>query len=36
MAGTDAATIRADHARLGPDAVAAGRMMIAEWLQGLG
>jgi GMP synthase (glutamine-hydrolysing) len=34
-AGTDEATIRADHARLGPGAVAAGQKMIAEWLQGL-
>lgn len=34
-AGTDAATVRADYARLGPDAVAAGRTAIAEWLAGL-
>jgi GMP synthase (glutamine-hydrolysing) len=34
-AGTDADTIRADYARLGPVAVAAGRAMIAEWLEGL-
>ncbi len=33
-AGTDAATMRADHARLGPAAVAAGRAMLAEWLAG--
>ena len=31
-AGTDAATLRADHDRLGPIAVAAGRAMLAEWL----
>jgi GMP synthase (glutamine-hydrolysing) len=31
-AGTDAATLRADHDRLGPAAVAAGRAMLAEWL----
>jgi GMP synthase (glutamine-hydrolysing) len=30
--GTDAATIRADHAALGPLAVAAGRAMLAQWL----
>jgi GMP synthase (glutamine-hydrolysing) len=34
-AGTDEATIRADHARFGPGAVAAGQKMIAEWLEGL-
>lgn len=34
-AGTDAATLRADYARLGPPAVAAGRAAIAEWLTGL-
>lgn len=28
--------LRADHARLGPPAVAAGRAMVAEWLAGLG
>jgi len=31
-AGTDAATIWADHAALGPHAVAAGRAMLAQWL----
>lgn len=31
-AGTDVATIRADHGRLGPAAVAAGRAMLAGWL----
>jgi GMP synthase (glutamine-hydrolysing) len=31
-AGTDPATVRADHDRLGPAAVAAGRAMLAEWL----
>ena len=31
-AGTDPATLRADHDRLGPAAVRAGRMMLAEWL----
>jgi GMP synthase (glutamine-hydrolysing) len=34
-AGTDVATIRADYARLGPAAVAAGRRMLTEWLAGL-
>jgi GMP synthase (glutamine-hydrolysing) len=34
-AGTDAAAIRDDHARLGPGAVAAGQKTIAEWLEGL-
>lgn len=34
-AGTTVATIRADHARLGPAAVAAGRVMLAEWLAGV-
>jgi GMP synthase (glutamine-hydrolysing) len=33
-AGTTEARLRADHDRLGPDAVAAGQAMIAEWLQG--
>jgi len=31
-AGTDPATLRVDHDRLGPAAVAAGRAMLAEWL----
>ncbi|MBL8648927.1 MAG: glutamine amidotransferase [Sphingopyxis sp.] len=30
--GSSAETMRADHARLGPDAVAAGRRMIGQWL----
>jgi GMP synthase (glutamine-hydrolysing) len=34
-AGTDVATVRADHARLGPAAVAAGRAMLTAWLAGL-
>ena len=34
-AGIDEPTLRADHARLGPGAVAAGRRMIAEWIAGL-
>lgn len=34
-AGTDSATVRADHDRLGPAAVAAGRALLAEWLAGL-
>jgi GMP synthase (glutamine-hydrolysing) len=34
-AGTDSATIRADHDTLGSSAVAAGRAMIREWLVGL-
>ena len=34
-AGTDAATLHADHGRLGPAAVRAGQAMIAEWLAGL-
>jgi GMP synthase (glutamine-hydrolysing) len=34
-AGTDAATVRGDHARLGPAAVAAGRALLAEWLAAL-
>jgi GMP synthase (glutamine-hydrolysing) len=34
-AGTDVATIRADHGRLGPAAVAAGRAMLAGWLAAL-
>jgi len=34
-AGTDAATVRADHATHGPAAVAAGRALLAEWLEGL-
>ncbi|GGE95681.1 glutamine amidotransferase [Sphingomonas prati] len=34
-AGTDAATVRADYAALGPPAVAAGRAMLTEWLAGL-
>ena len=31
-AGTDAATLYADHDRLGPAAVVAGRAMLTEWL----
>lgn len=31
-AGRDPVTLRADHDRLGPAAVAAGRAMLAEWL----
>ncbi|WP_116090231.1 glutamine amidotransferase [Sphingomonas crusticola] len=31
-AGTDPHSLRADHDRLGPAAVAAGRLMLAEWL----
>ena len=31
-AGTTIAAIRADHARLGPAAVAAGRQMLTDWL----
>lgn len=34
-AGTDAATVRADHDALGPAAVTAGRRLIGEWLKGL-
>jgi len=34
-AGTTVAAIRADHDRLGPAAVAAGRRMLAGWLAGL-
>lgn len=34
-AGTDPATLGADHDRLGPAAVAAGRAMLAEWLAAL-
>ena len=34
-AGNDPATLRADHDRLGPAAVAAGRAMLAEWLSNL-
>jgi GMP synthase (glutamine-hydrolysing) len=34
-AGTTVAAIRADHRRLGPAAVAAGRRMLADWLAGL-
>lgn len=34
-AGTDERTLRADHERLGPGAVAAGQKMMAEWLEGL-
>ena len=34
-AGTDEASLRAAHDRLGPGAVAAGQAMIAEWLTGL-
>lgn len=32
VAGTTVAAVRADHARLGPAAVAAGRRMLADWL----
>jgi len=35
-AGTDPVTVRADHDRLGPAAVAAGRALLAEWLAELG
>lgn len=35
-AGQDEASFRAQHDRLGPGAVQAGRRMIAEWLGGLG
>lgn len=31
-AGTDAETLRAEHDRLGPAAVAAGRTLLADWL----
>jgi GMP synthase (glutamine-hydrolysing) len=34
-AGTDPETLRAEHDRLGPAAVAAGRALLAEWLSGL-
>lgn len=34
-AGTDPATLRANHDAHGPAAVAAGRAMLAEWLAGL-
>ncbi len=34
-AGTTVSAIRADHDRLGPAAVAAGRRMLADWLAGL-
>lgn len=34
-AGADPDTLRADHARLGPGAVRAGRALLAEWLAGL-
>jgi len=34
-AGTDTATLRAQHQAHGEDAVRAGRALIAEWLQGL-
>ena len=34
--GASPEALRADHDRLGPPAVAAGRAMIAEWLAGLG
>jgi GMP synthase (glutamine-hydrolysing) len=34
-AGTDPDTVRADHDRLGPGAVAAGRALLGEWLAGL-
>jgi GMP synthase (glutamine-hydrolysing) len=34
-AGTTPAALAADHDRLGPAAVAAGRAMLAEWLRGL-
>ncbi|KTE35334.1 MULTISPECIES: glutamine amidotransferase [unclassified Sphingopyxis] len=33
--GSSPETMRADHARLGPGAVAAGRRMIAQWLEEL-
>ncbi len=35
LAGTDAARMRRDHDRLGSAATAAGRRLIAEWLDGL-
>ena len=35
QAGSTPAALRADHDRLGPAAVAAGRAMLAEWLSGL-
>jgi GMP synthase (glutamine-hydrolysing) len=35
-AGMNPATIRQEHDRLGPGAVAAGRLMIRDWLAGLG
>lgn len=35
QAGTDPGTLRADHDRLGPAAVAAGRALLADWLQQL-
>lgn len=34
-AGTDPETLRAEHDRLGPAAVAAGRALLADWLSGL-
>ncbi len=34
-AGTDPETLRADHDRHGPNAVAAGQALIAEWIAGL-
>ena len=34
-AGTTAAQLRADHARLGPPGVAAGRAMLTQWLAAL-
>ena len=34
-AETSAAALRADYARLGPAAVAAGRLLVADWLAGL-
>jgi GMP synthase (glutamine-hydrolysing) len=34
-AGTDAAILRADHARYGPPSLTAGRAMIRQWLAGL-
>ena len=34
-AGADPETLRADHDRLGPAAVAAGRALLAEWLSNL-
>ncbi len=34
-AGTSASEIRADYAAFGPDAVSAGRRLVAEWLDGL-